>query len=148
MKRIPDSGRPISDFYKNPSHYFEIFQMYLDKAQPVRLAKHSKGKFWRIEAVGMGLDGEIQRIVISSTNGFYREWKNDRRSLPMPQGKIYFTLQRMGYDVGGHYGGIASRYESYAVQGISNLGTNDHHDALIEKELRKLQRRQESVEEL
>lgn len=148
MKKIPDSGRPISDLYKSPAHYFEIFQMYLDKSKPVSLTKHSKGKFWRIEAVGTGLDGEAQRIVISSTNGFYREWKNERRSLPMPQGKIYFTLQRMGYDVGGHYGDMASRYESYAVHGISNLGKNDHHEALIEKELRKLQRKQESVEVL
>jgi hypothetical protein len=121
--------------------------MYLDFSIQVKIATRG-GTYWYIDAEGTGLDGEPQRMLINGSIGFLRHWIKDRKSLPIQKGKIYHRLQNLGYDVGMFGRDQAERYESYAINGISNLGKNDHREALIEKQERQAERRKSVAENI
>lgn len=140
-------GVPLSTLIKNPEHYQEILRMYLDFSKPVKLSVRG-GKHWLIQATGEGLDGEIQNMIINENTGFRRWWKSNYKDLPIHRGKIYYRLQQLGYDVGINGSDRAERYHNYAINGISNLGKNDHREALVEKELRASERRKSTFESM
>lgn len=130
---------------KNQDHYLEILGMYLNLSKPVKLSVRG-GRNWLIQATGEGHDGEIQNMIINEPTGFRRWWKSNLKDLPILRGKIYNRLQELGYDVGFNGRDLAERYQNYALRGISNLGKNEHRDALVEKQLRAAERQKNARE--
>lgn len=140
-------GAPLVSIIKHPDHYREILQLYLDLSKPIKLSGRG-GTLWRIDAEGIGYDGEAQKMIISEAFGFQRCWNTGDRLLPIQTGKIYHRLRQLGYDVGFNGRDQADRYENYAINGVSNLGAKDHREAIIEKQERQLERRKAAAEAL
>lgn len=149
-RKIDPNRRDLYDFLKSPAHYFEVFHLYLNPSKPITINKVEK-KFYRfIEAIGTGWDGELQRIHfdpdLKVEKSITRFWEKSGQSLPVQLGKIHSMLLSMGYSFICDRMEMAERYNHYVSTGLSNLGKNDHREALIEKQERQLQRRREYAE--
>lgn len=128
-----NSLKRVSELYMNSADFYRILDLYLDLSCPIKVLTHSRKDNWSFQAMGMGKDGEPQRIIFTSRSGIAREWESPRRRLPLQLGKIYWMLSEMGYEVGAHCLENAKRYEHYAVHGISNLKPNENRQVMIER---------------
>lgn len=149
-KKNDPNARDLYDFLRSPAHYFEVFHLYLDPSKPITINKVEKIYVRFIEAAGTGWDGELQRVHFNPDNkaevSIKRYWERSGTQLPVQSGKIYSMLLSMGYSFWSDRLEMAERYNHYTQTGISNLGKNDHLEALIEKQERQLQRRKEYEE--
>lgn len=103
-----------------PEDYNQIFDLYLLRDCRVERVISFKA----IHAIGIGLDGERQTMMINRKGEVFREYYDNSVSLPVESGKIFYMLNEMGYVLHWKNREQAKNYHRYVIAGVSNIWDN------------------------